>query len=495
MQRPTVALIAGCVTLALASFAIAGYPTERFTSFAEIRIKSPLVQGTLWIDAGGLEAIQQLDSDGDFEYSADELNAARFFLGGYLHRNFLIMWDHVIRPIKLNHLDVARRPGSNRPCFRIEFRLTDLPPRQQVSIVSRLLSELSPEARTYAKIESDAGWELCVLGPTRFFSSDRTTTPIPPDSTFRPDAQRGRIASVGDWSIEMLYALPEGTFHIYSLAEDQHTPVAIAENSLDVSIQPGKEGPYRPFRLTARPQPGDKPGHSSRFSLNDPQFSGYSTFNADIRIGAGPALKRVIFEFPKVVIPAPTSRPTESPRRGCANLCPGIELKTASIDKCPHCGGKLLPLTGDTVPGLFMIGAHGGALVAFGGQGERFEALVTPNNEFRVYLTNERFETLPLKKLTGSAHISQEERFHDFIEIQSRRSADGRYLFVNLPETVTLPVYIRWLHDFHEGEGASHLDFMFEESVAVPQTASQPATTSQTTPPATATPAATSQPG
>lgn len=476
MHRNAVLLIAGVAALVSTGHALAGYPTERFTSFAEICIKSPLVEGTLWIDAAGLETIQQLDSDGDFEYSPDELNAARFFLSGYLQRNFLIMWDQVIRPIRLNNLEVARRPDSNRPYFRVEFRLTDLPPKQNVLLVSRLLSELSLEARTYAKIDRDGAQELCVLGLTRFYSSDRTVTVIPSDSTFRPDAQRGRIASLGDWSIEMLYAVPEGAFHIYTLADDQHTPRAIGETSLDVSIQPAKEGPYRPFKLAARPQTGDKSGQSSRFTLRDPQFSSYATFNADIRLGAGPAMKRVIFEFPRVQIAAPTSQPVESPRRGCANLCPGIEFKSPSKQSCPRCGGKLLPLTGDTVPGMQMIGAHGGMLVAYGGQGERFEALVTPDNEFRVYLTNEQFDALPLKKLTGSAHLSQEEWFNDFIEIQARRSADDRYLSVSMPQTVTLPVYVRWVHDFHEGEGASHLDFMFEEAVAVPQTTSQPAT-------------------
>lgn len=492
-----IALLLGSMT---ASIARAGFPTERFTAYADIRIKSPLVLGTLWIDIAGLEAIQQLDRDGDFEYAPDELNAARFFLGGYLQRNFLIMWDREIRPLKLGTVEATRRPGSDRPFFRVEFRVTDLPPNQPVSIASRILADLSIEARTYAKIEHDGRTELSVLGPTRYFSTDRAPRPIPPDSTFRPDSQRGRIASLGDWSIEMLYAVPEGAFHIYTLSEDQYTPLAIADTVLEASIQPGKEGPNRPIRLTARPQPGDKPGHSSRFSFKDPQYAGYSTFNADIRMGAGPAMKRVIFEFPKVIIPAPTTRPVESPRRGCANLCPGIELNAPTTEKCPRCGGKVLPLSGDTVPGMYMIGAHAGMLVAHGSQGERFEALVTPSNEFRVYLTNERFETLPLRKLSGSAHISQEERFHDFIEIQARKSTDGRYMLVNMPPTVTLPVYVRWLFNFNEGEGTSHVDLKFDEAVSVPQATTQPATTqpdaaestSQLTGPS---PAATTQPG
>ena len=489
MHRYTTVSIAGLALLAITSPALAGFPTERFTSYADIHIKSPLVQGTLWIDAAGLEAIQQLDRDGDFEYSPEELNAARFYLGGYLQRNFLIMWDQEIRPIKMTTIEAARRPGSDRAYFRVEFRLTDLPPKQPVSIASRVLSELSSEARTYTKIEYDGGAEVCVLGPTRYFSTDRTARPIPADSTFRPDTQRGRIASVGDWSIEMLYALPEGAFHIYTLSNDQHTPMAIADTMLEASIQPGKEGPNRPIKLTARPQTGDKPGHSSRFSFIDPQFSGYSTFNADIRIGAGPAMKRVIFEFPTVVIPAPTSRPVESPRRGCVNLCPGIELKSPASDKCPRCGGKLLPLTGDTVPGFYMVGAHAGTLVAYSGQGERFEALITPNNEFRVYLTNEKFDTMPLKKLTGAAHFSAEERFNDFIEIQAQKSPDGRYMFVSMPPTVALPVYVRWVYNFNEGEGASHVDLMFDETVQVPQTTTQPVTTQ----PTTSAPAATTQ--
>lgn len=501
MHRTGIVAITALASLTLTNAALAGFPTERFTSYADICIKSPLVRGTLWIDAAGLETIQQFDRDGDFEYAPDELNSARFYLGVYLQRNFLIMWDQQIRPLKLATVDVARRPGSDRPFFRVEFRLTDLRPKQPIAIASRILAELSPEARTYAKIEFDGGTEVCSLGALRYFSNDRAVRPIPADSPFRPDSQRGRIASIGDWSIEMLYAVPEGAFHIYTLDNDQNTPFAIGETALDVSIQPGKEGPNRPMRLTARPQSGDKPGHSSRFSFADPQFSGYATFNADIRIGAGAAMKRVIFEFPRVIIPGPTSRPADITRRGCANLCPGIELQNPTTDKCPRCGGKLMPLTGDTVPGLYMIGAHGGTLVAYGGQGERFEALITPEKELRVYITNERFETLPVKKLTGSAFFSADERFQDsVIEIQARKSSDDRYLSVTLPPTVMLPVHVRWAYNFNEGEGGTHLDILLDEAVPVPQASSQPATSqpssaTATSQPSIPLPVATTQPG
>ena len=46
---------------------------------------------------------------------------------------------------------------------------------------------------------------------------------------------------------------------------------------------------------------------------------------------------------------------------------------------------------------------------------------MTPDKEFRVYVTNDKFETLPLKKLSGSAHFSPEERFHDDPHTRYRR--------------------------------------------------------------------------
>lgn len=477
MHRIGIALTAGLLCIALPNTSRAGFPTERFTSYADIQIKSPAVQCTLWIDAAGIETLQQLDRDGDFEYSSDEMNAARYFITLYLQRNFLVMWDQAIRPHKIGAMDVARRAGSDRTYFRVEFRVTDLPPGQSVSIASRILSELTPEARTYAKIRFENREELYGLGPTRYFSTDRAERPLPPDSTFRPESQHGRIASVGDWSVEMLYALPERAFYLYTLTNDPHTPMGVGDGSIEVSIQPGKEGPYRPVRLAAKPLPGDKPGMTSRFTLVDPQFAAFTTFNADIRIGRGAAMKRVIFEFPAVTIPERSPGGAKTTRRGCANLCPGVDLNSPPSDKCPRCNGRLLPLNGDTAPGLHMVGAHGGMLLGYGGAGERFEGLITTDSEFRLYITNEMLETLPLKKLTGSMLFAADERFQDSaVEIQARKGPDGRYLFATLPPTASLPLHVRWLFDFNDGEGASQVDFLIEEAVQVPTPASQPST-------------------
>jgi len=475
LHRFRYVLITSIVSLAITQIASAGFPTERFTSYADIRIKSPIVQCTVWIDAAGLETIQQLDRDGDFEFSADEMNAARFFVNLYLQRNFLVMWDQRIQPFKMGAMDVATRPGSTRPYFRAEFRITDLPPGRPLSIASRLLSELTPEARTYAKIHFDGRDELCVLGPTRYFSTDRADRPLPADSAYRPEAQHGRIASVGDWSVEMLYALPEKAFYLYTLENERHAPMPVRDNAIEVSIQPGKEGPYRPVRLIAKPQPGDKPGMSSRFTLADPQYAVFSTFNADIRIGSGPAMKRVIFEFPVVTIHDRAKGGSDADRRGCINLCPGVDLKSPKTDKCPRCGGRLIQLTGDSVPGLNMVGAHGGMLIAYGGEGERFEGLITPQNEFRLYLTNDRLEAVPLRKLTGSTQFSADERFQDsVVEIQAKKSSDGSYLYATMPPTIAVPIHVRWLFNFNEGEGTSQVDFLINETVDAPTPASQP---------------------
>ena len=61
-----------------------------------------------------------------------------------------------------------------------------------------------------------------------------------------------------------------------------------------------------------------------------------------------------------------------------------------------------------------------------------------------VYVTNERFESVPLKKLSGSAQFSAEERFQDSVsEAKARTSADGRYLVAAMPPLIMPPVYVR----------------------------------------------------
>ena len=483
MRRVLSAIVVAGTIVSAASWtpaARAEFPTEKFTSYAEIEIKSPIINGRLWLDTGSMEAIQQVDRDGDFEYSADEMNGARYLLSLYLQRNFLVLWRQRIQPIKVGLVEVVDRPKSTRRYFRIDFRVTDLPPNQPVSIASRLLSDLTPEAKTFARIRREGRDELFVLGTGTYFSTDRSTPAVPPDGAYRPEAQRGRIATVGDMSVEMLYALPEGALYLYLLEADQHTPLAVGDKSLAVSIQPGKDGAYQPLTLNAKPLTCDKPDRSSRFTLAAPQFKTHPVFNADFKIGSGMDAKRVIFEFPAVTIPPAGAAEKPLQRRGCPNLCCGVDFPVEGPAACPRCTARLIDLDGEIVPGYGAIGAHGGALIPYG-PGAGFEGLVTPENEFRLYLTNARLEDVPIGKLTGSVFCSTDERFQQtVVEVVVRKGEGGEFLTAKIPETTPIPVHVRWVYNFHNGTEPAQVDFFFEQPVPL----DRPATSQPTTSPA-----------
>jgi len=457
----------------------AEFPTEKFTSYAEIEIKSPVINGRLWIDTGSMESIQQIDRDGDFEYSTDEMNSARYLLSMYLQRNFLVMWRQRIQPIKVGLVEVAERSKSTRRYFRVDFHVTDLPPNQPVSIASRLLSDLTPEAKTFTRIRRDGRDELFVLGTGSYFSTDRSTPTVPPDGAYRPEAQRGRIATVGDMSVEMLYALPEGALYLYLLEADQHTPLAVGDKSLSISIQPGKEGNYMPINLAARPLTCDKADRCSRFTAGIPQFKAQSIFNADFRIGTGADAKRVIFEFPAVTIPPAGAADKPIQRRGCPNLCCGVDFPANGPATCPRCKARLIDLDGEVVPGYGVIGAHGGTLIPYAPNAS-FEELVTPDNEFRLYLANGELAEVPIGKLTGSIFCSTDERFQQtVVEVVLHKGEGGEFLTAKIPDTTPIPVHVRWVYNFHNGAEPAQVDFFFEQPVPLDRpTTSQP-TTSQ----------------
>jgi hypothetical protein len=228
-------------------------------------------------------------------------------------------------------------------------------------------------------------------------------------------------------------------------------------------IRPGKEGPEQPVVLEARPLAPDPDGKSSHFMARAPQFKDVETFGADISIGSGLDLKRLIFEISAVVVkPAATAANDQQRRFACSRLCLGVEL-TASSQRCPRCGSAAIELRGAPMPGLGTLGRHGGQLALIE-PGRGLEAVLASPTEFRIHRTNERLDVVPLGELTGTVHFSTDERFAEtVVEIALRKSADGGHLVATIPDTVKLPVRARYVHDFKDGTAPGQVDFFFQE--------------------------------
>lgn len=436
---------------------------RRFTSFATLDIEAPRISGEIWLPAEVFEAIHQIDRDGDFEYSQNELNDGRGAVEAYLRDTLFVLWGGEIQPVRVSTIAPARRPRSETAYIKARFRVRDYPPGRPVSIVCRVLRDVSRTARCVATITQGRRREVFAFGPGRYYESQRPRTEIPRHSPFRPPHQRGRVASFHDIAVEMLYALPAGEFRVYFLESDRYTPHGLDAKTVTAQIRPKSGGEPRKVTFTPRPLPADKDGTCSRFVARIPEMKAHKAFSADIAVTSGPNKGRLIFDFPAVEIQTEAQRAAAGRRYACPDLCLGVQSKRKA-GTCPRCQAVLIPLNGENVPGYGVIGPHGGQLRPFRDPRPWAEALLASPREFRLYLANADLTTVPVGRLSGTVHLSTDARFQQtVVEMTFRPSGDGRYLTAEVPETVVLPVRARCVLDEHDDRGPAQIDFFLSE--------------------------------
>lgn len=143
----------------------------------------------------------------------------------------------------------------------------------------------------------------------------------------------------------------------------------------------------------------------------------------------------------------------------CSKLCLGVALTDAKAT-CPRCGAPAALRFGGPVPGVGVIGPHGGELLPFVPREYRVEGLLTVHRELRVYLTNERLERLPIGKLSGTVQFWSPLAPKMITEKDTLKlAADGSYLYAVVPDAVVLPMKARCLLDLHDGLGNRMAEF------------------------------------
>ncbi|MCZ6684118.1 MAG: hypothetical protein O7B26_13140 [Planctomycetota bacterium] len=434
-------VISVLVSVATASAETAG-EIERHTTFATLQIRPPQITGEVWLPTDTFPGISEIDRDGDFTYSQNELNSARFLVERFLRDSLFVLWGGRIQPIQASVIEVATRPSSRRSYFKVSIRVRDYAPGQDVAIVSRMFRHLAPGARCVADITRDGRRELFVLGPTRYYDTARAAPKIPRDSHYRPPEQRGRIASFRDITLEMLYAMPAGAFTLYYLESDRYTPHAIDAKSVTASIRPKDGGRTDKVTLTAKPLPTDEKGKCSRFVAAATGMKGHDLFNADINLTVGTESSRLIFDFPAVNVERAAREKAAPKRYACSRWCIGVQT-TKQSTKCPRCGSALLPVRGDGIPGYGVIGPHGGELRELRPQ-VWIEALLTSRDELRLYVTNPELARRSVGSLSGTVFLSTDAHFEETgVEVTLEAAEEGKFFRATVPESVKLPIRAR----------------------------------------------------
>lgn len=435
---------------------------ERHTTFATIHIRPPQISGEVWLPTDTFPGISDIDRDGDFTYSQNELNSARFLIERFLADSLFVLWSGQFQPIQASVIEIAARPTSHRTYFKVSFRVRDYAPGQDIAIVSRMFRHLAPTARCVADITRDARRELFVFGPTSYYDTARTAPKIPRDSHHRPPEQRGRIAAFRNIALEMLYAMPEGVFTLYYLEGDRYTPHGIDAKSVTASIGPKVGGTAKKVTLTAKPLPTDEKGKCSRFVAAAADMKAHDLFNADINVTVGAESGRLIFDFPAVNVMQPAADKGAATRRyACSKWCIGVQT-TKQSSKCPRCGSALLPVRGDGIPGYGVVGPHGGELREMRPR-MWIEAVLVSRDELRLYMTNPELEARPVGKMTGTILLSTDEHFEETsIEVPLEPAKDGKYFRAAVPDSVKLPIRARCSLQSPGDEGQLQAEFFLQ---------------------------------
>jgi hypothetical protein len=442
--------------------------TDQYTSFATIEIRPPFIKGTVWLPLRPIESLYPMDRDGDMAYTAAEVWAVRRPVTAYLNQGLLFMWQGRIHPVEVDRMEVSRRPGVGQDFLKVSLEIRDLPPGAPVEIVSQLLQERSPSAKCLALIRLGELRQVFVLGPSDYYRSVSSPLPAAPDSVYRPRAQRGRLALAGDLHIEMLYAVPQGAFYLYTLGPDREAPRGITSVPISASIRPkGDEDAPASQVLAPRPLSVDAPGRCSRFVGLAPQFkqAQVQTFSADLTFGSGKDRRRVLLDFPVVTVLPAAAAARVSRRYACSRLCLGVESKDKSA-KCMRCGSELLEVHGSAVPGVGRIGRHGGMLRTLGRGDVQVEAWLPSRDEVRFYLTDKAMRPLPVKKVNCLARAGSSQRPEEArVGLDVRASSAGDYLTAKIPAKMALPIQVQCQLDLGGEDGPRLVEFHLHEVI------------------------------
>lgn len=146
------------------------------------------------------------------------------------------------------------------------------------------------------------------------------------------------------------------------------------------------------------------------------------------------------------------------PRYGCAAICLGVDFD-APIEKCPRCAGPAASLFGANIPGKNYIGPMGGVVTNFVPGAYKLEAVLVSRGELRFYLCTEGLVVQPAAALTGKVQLWPAGSQSVTPAVELKRSSDGAYLAVAVPDTISVPFQARCTLNSAEFPGNRMVEF------------------------------------
>lgn len=147
------------------------------TVLVELRMAESEIRGTMWFDRVTVETKYPIDKDGDTNYTDQELYAVRNPLSAYVFANYFILWEGRVQPINFTDMVYDRCGTQRRNCIKLTFAVPGYRKDRPLLMFSRLLSDLTPQARTMVAMDRDGARKICVLAPGTYYDSRTDEAP------------------------------------------------------------------------------------------------------------------------------------------------------------------------------------------------------------------------------------------------------------------------------------------------------------------------------
>ncbi|MBI4617962.1 MAG: hypothetical protein HY720_30420 [Planctomycetes bacterium] len=268
----------------------------------------------------------------------------------------------------------------------------------------------------------------------------------------------GLIKTIGSQHLELTFDKKNGTITLYVLKEKESLPHAIPARPVKIHVRIRGEGAPDLFEVELLPisQEGDPPGKSSRLVGSHERLEGVEEFETTIRIEVEGKTYRIVFQidpqaFEKVLM--------------CPMRCEKDKVYREP-GKCPVCAMDLQPpmhAHADHNP------KHGGQFFMAPNNWHHLEGVLPSRTEFRLYMFNDFTEPISAAPFAEGAvaeivRLDQEgNAIGEPIERSLRAAEDGKYLTVEVPEEMQLPVDVTVRVLFEGKERPDVFNFTFCE--------------------------------
>lgn len=397
-----------------------------------------------------------LDTDGDGQIPPDELALHHAWLEHYLQRALLFLWNGRNHRPTLRDASIVPATAARPAELFLDMQVEGYDPERPFAVVSRLLADAA-DATTVATVRHAGRTEVAVLTADDYYASD-----APPPSplstgagpTRRTSSRRGRIVPLGSGYVELVYRQPDGQLFLYFLGPDRTMVRPIRPKTLSLKVKAHGADEFEPVHLAPPADALDAHGRCFQFAGSADSLNLFEEFEADLSVRVDGRPVRKLFHV------APEQLLAESPMYACPN-CPGVASDRADF-RCTRCGQSVVPVQGGRLPYADHLPRHGGQFFAARDSWHHVEGTLLPPREFRLYLYDQRVESLDAAgyKLSGRAMRPGGEA-ETAIDLAFELGANRTYWAAALPGDLGPPVAVSVSIALPHQKEAEAFEFLF----------------------------------